>query len=61
MFNSNLLSSPTVTDSVLVNSVLSEPSISESENLVKESKSPGNFLGDLLLFFKVAFSSIDDV
>ena len=61
MFNSNLLSSPTVNDSVLVNSFLSEPSISESENPVKESKSPGNFFSDLLLFFKVAFSSIDDV
>jgi hypothetical protein len=61
MFNLNSLPSHTMTDSVLVNSVLSEPSISESENPVKESKSSGNFFSDLLLFFKVAFSSIDDV
>jgi hypothetical protein len=61
MFNSNLLSTPAMTDSVLVNPVLSEPSIPESENTVKESKSSGNFFSDLLLFFKVAFSSIDDV
>jgi hypothetical protein len=50
-----------MTDSVLVNPVLSEPSICESENSVKESQSSGNFLKDLLLFFKVAFSSIDDI
>jgi len=61
MFNSNLLSSPAVTDSIVVNPVLSEPSIPESENPVKESQSSGNFFSDLLLFFKVAFSSIDDV
>lgn len=61
MFNLNLLSTPAMTDSVLVNPVLSEPSIPESENPVKESKSSGNFFSDLLLFFKVAFSSIDDV
>ncbi len=61
MFNSNLLSTSAMTDSVLVNPVLSEPSIPESENPVKESKSSGNFFSDLLLFFKVAFSSIDDV
>jgi hypothetical protein len=48
-------------DSVLVNPVAGEPSISESENQVKKSKSSGNFLSDLWLFFKVAFSSIDDV
>jgi hypothetical protein len=50
-----------MTDSIVVNPVLSEPSISESENLVKKSKSSGNFLSDLWLFFKVAFSSIDDI
>jgi hypothetical protein len=61
MFNSNLLSSPATTDSIVVNPVLSEPSIPDSENPVKESKSSGNFFSDLLLFFKVAFSSIDDV
>jgi len=61
MFNLNSLPSPSMTDSVLVNPVLSEPSISEPENSVKESQSSGNFLKDLLLFFKVAFSSIDDV
>ena len=61
MFNSNLLSTPAMTDSVLVNPVLSEPSSPQSENPVKESKSSGNFFSDLLLFFKVAFSSIDDV
>lgn len=61
MFNSNLLSSPATTDSIVVNPVLSEPSIPESENPVKESQSSGNFFSDLLLFFKVAFSSIDDV
>jgi hypothetical protein len=61
MFNLNSLPSPSMNDSVLVNPVLSEPSIPESENPVKESKSSGNFFSDLLLFFKVAFSSIDDV
>ena len=61
MFNLNSLPSPSMTDSVLVNPVLSEPSIPESENPVKESQSSGNFFSDLLLFFKVAFSSIDDV
>jgi hypothetical protein len=61
MFNLNSLPSHTMTDSVLVNSVLSEPSISESENPVKKSQSSGNFFSDLLLFFKVAFSPIDDV
>ena len=61
MFNLNSLPNPTMADSVLVNPVLSESSISESENLVKESKPSGNFFSDLLLFFKVAFSSIDDV
>ncbi len=61
MFNLNSLSSSTMADSVLVNPVVGEPSISESENPVKKSKSSGNFLSDLWLFFKVAFSSIDDI
>jgi hypothetical protein len=61
MFNLNSLPSSTMADSVLVNPVAGEPSISESENPVKKSKSSGNFLSDLWLFFKVAFSSIDDV
>jgi hypothetical protein len=50
-----------MTDSVLVNPVVGEPSISDSQNPVKKSKSSGNFLSDLWLFFKIAFSSIDDV
>ena len=61
MFNLNSLPSPTVTDSGFVNSVLSEPSVADPETSVKESKPSGNFFSDLLLFFKVAFSSIDDV
>lgn len=61
MFNLNSLPSSTMTDSILVNPDLSEPIISESEKSVKESKPSGNFFSDLLLFFKVAFSSIDDV
>jgi hypothetical protein len=44
-----------VNDSVLVNSVLSEPSISESENPVKESKFPGNFLAIYCYFLKLPF------
>jgi hypothetical protein len=61
MFNLNSLPSPNMTDSVFVNPVLSEPSVSDSQPSVKESKPSANFFTDLLLLFKVAFSSIDDV
>ncbi len=61
MFNLNSLPSPAMTDSVGVNPVLNKASVSESENPVKEAKPSGNFLSDLLLFFRVGFSSIDDV